>query len=249
MKTLIFEGAGWDKAEHNGVGNCRIRTRIRNNDGRVIYLEMGGTKFSGKVIPSWAKDFDFIGRIDSCFYDDAKWDKRSNHSKDLAKFEREHFEYTKENILAFVNEKLNCSFDTMEVINKGLYVHGTEDPLCDCSKPGYIPFKEIEIHISELKDVKSINTPNTAKYKINWHYVKKLPGLKEWIEARWEQEQKRFKNYNYYAVFRWNDKGIITDLAVTAKEPDFVHMGFAAEDIQIIIDAVKKSNVSEQVAV
>ena len=44
MKTLIFEGAGWSEADTSkgtDVTNCRIRTRIRNNEGRVIYLEMG----------------------------------------------------------------------------------------------------------------------------------------------------------------------------------------------------------------
>ncbi|EJW14059.1 hypothetical protein PAV_141p01650 (plasmid) [Paenibacillus alvei DSM 29] len=51
-KILIFEGAGWDVAEHNGVGNCRIRTRIKNIDGVSIYLEMSGTKKRNRSIPS-----------------------------------------------------------------------------------------------------------------------------------------------------------------------------------------------------
>jgi len=33
---LIFEGAGWNKAESNNVGNCRIRTRLKNKDNLII---------------------------------------------------------------------------------------------------------------------------------------------------------------------------------------------------------------------
>lgn len=110
MNTLIFEGAGWAGAEHNGVGNCRIRTRIKNRDGRLIYLEMGG----GHV------DY---GRVDHCFYCDSKWDSRSNHSKDLAKFERAKFEYTKETILAFVNKNLNCTFLFGKSVTRRVLIH------------------------------------------------------------------------------------------------------------------------------
>ena len=246
MNTLIFEGAGWSKAEHNGVGNCRIRTRIRNRDGRLIYLEMGGTKFSKAFKPKWAEGLDFVGRVDSCFYCDAEWDRRRNHSKGLSKYEREHFEYTKENILKFVNEKLNCSFGDMVVINEGLCVHNTEEPLCDCSNGNHEPFKNIEININELDEIEPINTygnrRNVASYKIDWEYVKELPGIKQWIQGRFEGERKKFEDYHYYAQFRWNENGIITDLIVTAREWDFVHMSFAAEDIETVMEAIKKSN-------
>ena len=45
MKTLVFEGAGWagaDTSKRTDVTNCRIRTRIKNREGRIIYLEMLG---------------------------------------------------------------------------------------------------------------------------------------------------------------------------------------------------------------
>jgi hypothetical protein len=77
--TLVFEGAGWDKAEssiNSGVGNCRIRTRVRNNEGRLIYLEMGGFETS-KNSPSYSKNYNIASHIDHCYYCDSKWDSKS----------------------------------------------------------------------------------------------------------------------------------------------------------------------------
>lgn len=230
MNTLIFEGAGWAGAEHNGVGNCRIRTRIRNKDGRLIYLEMGG----GHV------DY---GRVDHCFYCDSKWDSRSSHSKDLAKFERAKFEYTKETILAFVNKNLNCTFDNMMVINDGIQVHNTKQPLCDCCEGNPEPFKEIEVNINELDGIEPLaKRGRYVEYKINWQQVKRLPYLKEWIDGRFESEQKRFKNYRFFAKFFLDERNIITELIVTAKESDFVHIWFSAEDVETVMEAIRKSN-------
>jgi len=243
LNTLIFEGAGWAKAEHNSVGNCRIRTRIRNKDGRLIYLEMGVTQFSKTLVPKYAEGLNFVARIDDCHYCDAKWDSRRSRSKELNHLNLKHFEYTKENILAFVNENLNCSFDNIEVINEGLFVHGTEEPLCDCCEGNPKPFKEIEISINELEEIKPVvKRDRTAKYKLNWQETKNLPYIREWIESRYDGEQVKFKSYFFIAIFGWGENGIITDLAVTARESNFVHMSFPAEDIQTVIDAVKRSN-------
>src|SRR4051812_34013073 len=43
-KTLVFEGAGWDGTakQFPDIGNCRIRTRLKNDQGIVIYLEIMG---------------------------------------------------------------------------------------------------------------------------------------------------------------------------------------------------------------
>ena len=119
-KKLLFEGAGWEKAESNDVGNCRIRTRIKNNEGRVIYLEMGTCNRQGNFLQI---------HISHCF--DVK-DQESNHTKDLCQFEGvQYHKYTKANILQFVNRELNCSFDEMEVINdNSIRVHDTKNPLC-----------------------------------------------------------------------------------------------------------------------
>ncbi len=113
MRILKFEGAGWSEAESNGVGNCRIRTTFLNDKGRKIYLEMGGTKTHSASMKAY-RSFDFPWRIDHCFYEDC------NEDSDIRrKYEKTQFiqEYTKANILSFVNECLGCSFDAMEVIN------------------------------------------------------------------------------------------------------------------------------------
>lgn len=123
VKTLIFEGAGWEEAESSiisGVGNCRIRTRLRNNDGKEIYLEIIGTE-TGKYTPNYLKNFKVAGFIDFCFENDC------NEHSEFRKLEHiKPFEYTKENILKFVNENLNCSYENIEVTGMfdGYNVHG-----------------------------------------------------------------------------------------------------------------------------
>lgn len=108
------------------VENCRLRTRIKNNDGRIIYLELGGIQ-THQYMPN--KNFKNLGRIDHCFYEDVKEDKKANYSPTLQYLESINFEYTKENILKIVNEKLNCSFDQIEV-SDDVRVHETKKELC-----------------------------------------------------------------------------------------------------------------------
>lgn len=120
MKTLIFEGAGWPKAESADVGNCRIRTRIKTNDGRIVYLEMGCT-------PNFRNSgfgFNLIPHVSHCH-------TRENGNDPLRKFEGcLPFEYNKKNILKWVNDNLNCSFTDLEVDNENIEVHATKEPLC-----------------------------------------------------------------------------------------------------------------------
>lgn len=119
-KTLIFEGAGWAKAESADVGNCRIRTRIRTNDGRVVYLEMGCTpNFKNSGI-----NVNLITRVDHCHI-------HENGGCPLRRLEgRLPFEYNKFNIIQWVNKNLNCSFTELFVDNDGVEVHATKEPLC-----------------------------------------------------------------------------------------------------------------------
>lgn len=126
-RILLFEGAGWEKAEHNGVGNCRIRTRIKNKDGRIIYLEIHGIQNNKyNKLP-----FEFTGFISHCFYEDREEDSYNNYSPELSQIEQKHFKYSKNGILKFVNENLNCSFNELQVINDGsLKVHNTKEALC-----------------------------------------------------------------------------------------------------------------------
>jgi len=72
---------------------------------------------------------DFKAYIDSCF----DWkDEKTNYTEGLSCLQGFMGKYTKKDILSFVNDKLNCNFDCLEVINEGLHVHSTQEPLCVC---------------------------------------------------------------------------------------------------------------------
>lgn len=251
MKTLIFEGAGWagaDTSKETDVTNCRIRTRIRNNNGRVIYLEMGGCKFTGKYMPKYAEGLSIATHIDDIFYNDSKWDTRRNSSNELSKLTNTRFEYNKENILKFVNENLNCSFDAMEVFNDcSVRVHDITEPLCNCCNSDYIPFKEIEININVLDTVKPISDYKDrgfAKYNIGYDFLMSISYMNKYINERTSREQQEIKTYNFIAILRWNLNGIITELEVTAKQ-NFCTMGLSAEDLQSVINEIIKCNITE----
>jgi len=243
MKTLVFEGAGWadaDISKATDVGNCRIRTRLRNNNGRVIYLEVLCCYFENqKMIPTWAKGLNYVSYIDAVFYTDSKWDSRRSVSKELQPLTDLHFEYNKANILKFVNEKLNCSFDDVVVYNNGeVWVFDTEEPLCDCSDGNYVPYQDIEIHRSRLDGIKPLHTNDWyAAYKISYNSLLQLPYMKRHFDRQSEWDQKP-KEEDCKAYFRWNKNGIITDLELHAG----VCMGVSAEDIETIIDLIKKDN-------
>jgi hypothetical protein len=247
MNTLIFEGAGWEKAESSiksGVGNCRIRTRIRNNDGRMIYLEMGCMDYSKKhksKIPLQFRDYGIVGFVDHVFYADSKWDSNRSYSQGLRESNRKNFEFSKEEIVKFVNENLNCSFDNMEVVNdNSVRVHDTAEPLCDCSKADYTPYKDIEVNINVLDIVKPLQLftdHRLAHYKLSYDFIKQVSGLKKWMEERDQQEQEKFSNYNYYVILRWNENGIITDAEISSYQ-NFVLMGMGIEDLFSILDGV-----------
>ena len=115
--TLLFEGAGC--VPRGDVENCRIRTRLQNNKGRIIYLEIIGLDGHQNK-----------ANVNFCFYDDISEDRTNNYSKELYHLQFEHFTYTKNNILRFVNMRLSCSFDDIKIVNAGLHVFETDEPLC-----------------------------------------------------------------------------------------------------------------------
>jgi hypothetical protein len=251
-KTLIFEGAGWEGAESSiksGVGNCRIRTRIRNNEGRLIYLEMGGAIITGKHIPHFAKGLSIAGRVDHCFYSDSRWDSNRSYSEDLRDRESSHFEYNSENILKWVNGNLNCSFDNMEVINdNSVRVHDTEEPLCDCSTGDYTPHEDIGINISILDKVKPLqeySKQRFAQYKISYDFIKQHISFKKWIESRSTQEQEKYPNLNYYVSVRWDQNEMITSLEISSHQ-NFCTMGLGIESLQPVINEIIKSNLEKE---
>lgn len=249
MKTLIFEGAGWEGADVSkatDVSNCRIRTKLRNNKGRVIYLEIicGHYDKKNKHIPTFAEGLNNVTFIDAVFYMDVKWDNRRNVSKKLSPLTDVHFEYNKANILKFVNEKLDCSFDSIEVDNNmPISACSSKEPLCDCSNGDYEIYKDIEINISELDGVKPVNYRdgrNFADYKISYNSLMKLPYMKKYFDSRELSEIKKIQQGNNTARFRWNQSGVIIDLELHAG----VCMGVGAEDVQTIIELIKADNMA-----
>lgn len=111
-KVLIFEGAGWDKADHNGVGNCRIRATFLNKNGVKVYIELTGHK-PHKHSPNWVSKFDFHGHVSHLLL-------FRGHNGERQNLEGHSFEYTKERILSLVNSiEVGGEFDSIEVNNDG----------------------------------------------------------------------------------------------------------------------------------
>ena len=238
--TLIFEGVGSEMFE---VGNCRIKTRIRNIEGRLIYLEINGFQNTSRT-PNYAKGLNIVGHVDSCFYADSTWDARSNNSSKLSYVTKNHFEYNKENILKIVNRDLNCDFDSMEVVNKGLHVYSIKEPLCDCAKEGYIPFKEVKVNINTLDGIKSqqyYENSHLARYALPYSFIKDMPYLKDWVQERTKKEQEEFKRYNYYTTLIWDKNGNIYSMEISARQ-NFVCMSFGFEHLENVIKAIKEYN-------
>lgn len=132
-KTLYFEGAGCVPC--NDVENCRIRTAFTNKNGKKIYIELlSGYKNifvkydkNGRKLkhPKMISE-DGCLYCDFCFYitEDPEID---DCNKSRLECERKHVtaKYTKENILAFVNENCNADFDEIVVLDDlaGFRVH------------------------------------------------------------------------------------------------------------------------------
>lgn len=118
--VLYFEGAGMDfNEESSNVGNYRIRTAFINNDNQEIYLELSGTFFDDKK----NNRFGWKTFITDCF--NLSISTNQNESSIQLKT-RTIGGYKKENIINWVNENLNCSFESMEVLDwlEGYRVHG-----------------------------------------------------------------------------------------------------------------------------
>lgn len=132
-KVLFFEGAGC--VERGNVENCRIRTAFTNNEGKGIYLELSGFEVSYKS-PERYKKYLNAGFVDYCHYTEQERIERLHSKTKQVYYEYEYktikevelglnFEYSKQGILNFVNEKLNCNFDELKVLDSfdGYRVH------------------------------------------------------------------------------------------------------------------------------
>lgn len=122
-KTLYFEGAGW--SEYNGV-NCRIRTAFTNTEGKKIYIELLCGHIYGKKNKK-EPEFNYLV-CDYCYYitDDETIDDCNYSTLPCERSARRgRIEYTKENILAFVNENCNADFEEVIILDNlaGYRVH------------------------------------------------------------------------------------------------------------------------------
>lgn len=123
MKTLYFCGMGMDfyeeASKQSDVGNFRIRTAFTNLDGKRIFLEMGNcTRYDfSKKKPE--KETDYALCIDHLFEiinNDGTDDENETRIKFDWKAVRE-LDYSKADITAWINENLNCDFETIEVLD------------------------------------------------------------------------------------------------------------------------------------
>lgn len=246
MSTLIFEGAGWDDTSvTSGVGNCRIRTRLRNDVGRIIFLEMGGNVWRGKKVPDIAKGLNVYGYITACFYDDSEWDSRRNSSSGF-NFAQLRFEYCPSEIVRIVNENLQCSFADMVVINDGsVRVHDTSEPLCASSVGDFEPYADDSVYINVLKDVtplREYKCVRMANYQISYDFVCSVPYINNWMNDRFERERSQFPNYRYFVTVRWDETGKIIDADISANQ-NFATFGIGLDALHQVVDEIISQNV------
>jgi|APAga8741244001_1050109.scaffolds.fasta_scaffold12024_2 hypothetical protein len=130
---LYFEGAGmeYDLNELSNVGNYRIRTAFKNLDGIEYYIELGNAARHGYLgnsqklvtVSEWALHIDHLFKIE-----DRNKIELSTGGYEIPKDRKElkKYDYTKENITKWINQNLNCNFDSIEVLNEfyGYQVHG-----------------------------------------------------------------------------------------------------------------------------
>lgn len=162
VKTLYFEGAGWEKAERsiNTIGNCRIRTAFHLDNGKGVYLEIinGGLRY--------------VGFVDFLFYitDEETNDDCNKHK--LPDMRNTHFAYDFDSILAFVNS-LGASFDKICVLPDlaGYRVHSDDSEkrynYADEFTPDWEVIKrakEIHEYFYQLEQSEGKKFPNFSLY-------------------------------------------------------------------------------------
>ncbi|BAO04958.1 uncharacterized protein CBO05P1_239 [Clostridium botulinum B str. Osaka05] len=173
-KILYFEGAGWSEADvsKNTIGNCRIRTSFVNNEEKQIYLEIGaGYIYNEKHKKEIER---YYLHIDFCFYitggkDDCNNSKIYFDRQDL----RNNYNYSKEDILRWVNKNLNCSFYTIEVLPDlgGYRVHGDNGT-----------YNLMENYIYNLELIKKREEIQQYFYDLEKSEGKQYPNFSLWVD-------------------------------------------------------------------
>ena len=116
--NLLWVGMGWHKAESAGnVTNCRIRTILKNDKNNNIFIELtAGHSFNKNDKKSYINcDFCYI-------VEEEEKDSKYNYLNLERETWHNRIEWTKANILEFINNKLSCSFKTMFVDNFDIYL-------------------------------------------------------------------------------------------------------------------------------
>ncbi len=134
-KVLYFEGAGMDfysneQTDFSDVGNFRIRTSFLNNDGVQYYIELGSAvRYAETNKGKQILDSNFALRIDHLFKVEDRNKPELRHGTyemDRDWKEIRKLNYNTKDITEWINENLNCSFDTIHVLDEfySYRVHG-----------------------------------------------------------------------------------------------------------------------------
>ena len=125
--TLIFKAMGLTGSS-TGVANCRIRTRLKDAKGRVVFLELISheiTKYSAEHVKQLG--FRCAGFATHAFY---VVQDTSDESNPIEGCRSAVFEYTEEGIVAFVNSLLGTNFKSMKIHDLDFELSETDECLC-----------------------------------------------------------------------------------------------------------------------
>ena len=122
VNELVFVGMGmdFDPVDNEHIGNHRIRTYFKDNDGVLCFVEFGT-----------AANNDFL-RCDHALFNTEKENTRTIKERDetekrvylLENLRGDNIAYTKKNILKLINKNFNTNFNDVKVFN---YFINTED--------------------------------------------------------------------------------------------------------------------------
>ena len=169
MKILFFEGAGC--VPRGDVENCRIRTAFTNDKGVRIYLELSGMEVT-KHTADRLKCYTNVAFVDHCHYiNGGKYD----YEDIVRDCERKvNFEYTKQEILNFVNNRLHCSFEQVIILDMfdGYRVHAGKGSYNFMEDFLYNPEKAAKARIAFEKIDMKLREQMGEKYSIiNLHSI------------------------------------------------------------------------------
>lgn len=193
VKTLYFEGAGWEKAERsiNTIGNCRVRTAFHLDNGKGVYLEISCCEMLGARKKLYG-GLQYVSFVDFLFY---TADGCNGQGYELAGKHNTHFAYDAASILTFVNS-LGVSFDNICVLPRlaGYRVHSDDSKKRYNYADEFTPdweivrrAKEIHEHFYKLEQSEGKKFPNFSLYneegdKTRLHLIRHYNGYnKEWI--------------------------------------------------------------------